>query len=225
MGIYRTHLYLLRFFHPFNPYNPCSFHHWVFCRTRIYRIDTDEIKYQYIKIQKYIFLCFFLIFIYWCFINVVLSSRQPFLLLVIIPRLRPGLLSLRSVLASSQILLAFYDKISIEKNNKKNREKYFGLFLFIDIFSTWQDNQTTNAAKLSDNPDPFNEKNKGKICKYRLLSVPLHPLFDRKAEGEMLEWLKRHAWKACIRQKRIGGSNPPLSAQNPVNRKICRTFI
>ena len=140
MGIYRTHLYLLRFFHPFNPYNPCSFHHWVFCRTRIYRIDADaslgervsqlykiryiliirvrftaefffehgfigltRIKYQYIKIQKYIFLCFFLIFIYWCFINVVLSSRQPFLLLVIIPRLRPGLLSLRSVLSSRQL--------------------------------------------------------------------------------------------------------------------------
>ena len=158
VGIYRTHLYLLRFFHPFNPYNPCSFHHWVFCRTRIYRIDADEIKYQYIKIQKYIFLCFFLIFIYWCFINVVLSSRQPFLLLVIIPRLRPGLLSLRSVLASSQILLAFYDKISIEKNNKKNREKYICLFLFIDIFSTRQDNQTTNPAKLPDNPDPVNEK-------------------------------------------------------------------
>ena len=31
--------------------------------------------------------------------------------------------------------------------------------------------------------------------------------------GEMLEWLKRHAWKACIRLKRIGGSNPPLSAK------------
>ena len=29
----------------------------------------------------------------------------------------------------------------------------------------------------------------------------------------MLEWLKRHAWKACIRQKRIGGSNPPYSAK------------
>ena len=28
----------------------------------------------------------------------------------------------------------------------------------------------------------------------------------------MLEWLKRHAWKACIRQKRITGSNPVLSA-------------
>gem|GEM_PF-2636375 len=34
-----------------------------------------------------------------------------------------------------------------------------------------------------------------------------------ESEGEMLEWLKRHAWKACIRQKRIGGSNPPLSAE------------
>ena len=35
------------------------------------------------------------------------------------------------------------------------------------------------------------------------------PYFD---QGEMLEWLKRHAWKACKRQKRFGGSNPPLSA-------------
>ena len=32
-------------------------------------------------------------------------------------------------------------------------------------------------------------------------------------EGEMLEWLKRHAWKACIRQKCIAGSNPCLSAE------------
>ena len=31
--------------------------------------------------------------------------------------------------------------------------------------------------------------------------------------GEMLEWLKRHAWKACIPLKGIGGSNPPLSAE------------
>ena len=35
------YFYLLIFFHPFNPYNPCSFHHWVFFRTRIYRIDAD----------------------------------------------------------------------------------------------------------------------------------------------------------------------------------------
>ena len=31
-------------------------------------------------------------------------------------------------------------------------------------------------------------------------------------KGEMLEWLKRHAWKACKRQKRFLGSNPCLSA-------------
>ena len=32
--------------------------------------------------------------------------------------------------------------------------------------------------------------------------------------GKVLEWLKRHAWKACIRQKRIRGSNPLLSARH-----------
>lgn len=31
-------------------------------------------------------------------------------------------------------------------------------------------------------------------------------------KGEMLEWLKRHAWKACKRQKCFAGSNPALSA-------------
>ena len=40
-------------------------------------------------------------------------------------------------------------------------------------------------------------------------AVPL----DSLLQGEMLEWLKRHAWKACIRQKRIPGSNPGLSAR------------
>ncbi len=32
--------------------------------------------------------------------------------------------------------------------------------------------------------------------------------------GEVAEWLKAHAWKVCIRQKRIEGSNPSLSATN-----------
>ena len=31
--------------------------------------------------------------------------------------------------------------------------------------------------------------------------------------GEVLEWLKRHAWKACSRQNRLAGSNPVLSAK------------
>ena len=39
-------------------------------------------------------------------------------------------------------------------------------------------------------------------------------------EGEMLEWLKRHAWKACIRQKCIRGSNPRLSAGQKLKREV-----
>ena len=40
----------------------------------------------------------------------------------------------------------------------------------------------------------------------------LQPFLKEASIGEMLEWLKRHAWKACIRQKCIAGSNPALSA-------------
>ena len=32
------------------------------------------------------------------------------------------------------------------------------------------------------------------------------------SKGKVLEWLKRHAWKACNRQNRFAGSNPVLSA-------------
>ena len=32
-------------------------------------------------------------------------------------------------------------------------------------------------------------------------------------KGEMSEWFKERAWKVRIRQKRIRGSNPRLSAQ------------
>ena len=39
------------------------------------------------------------------------------------------------------------------------------------------------------------------------------PLLTGVFFGEMLEWLKRHAWKACIRQKRIPSSNLGLSAK------------
>ena len=40
----------------------------------------------------------------------------------------------------------------------------------------------------------------------------LHPISEKASIGEMLEWLKRHAWKACKRQKCFAGSNPALSA-------------
>ena len=44
--------------------------------------------------------------------------------------------------------------------------------------------------------------------------------FASRNKGKVLEWLKRHAWKACIRQKRIRGSNPLLSATKFLNHKI-----
>ena len=48
----------------------------------------------------------------------------------------------------------------------------------------------------------------------------LHPISEQMLIGEMLEWLKRHAWKACIRQKCIRGSNPRLSAEQKLKREV-----
>ena len=50
----------------------------------------------------------------------------------------------------------------------------------------------------------------------------LHPISEKASIGEMLEWLKRHAWKACIRQKCIAGSNPALSAGNIKQKTISK---
>ncbi len=41
------------------------------------------------------------------------------------------------------------------------------------------------------------------------MELPLRPI----QKGEMSEWFKEHAWKVCIRQKCIRGSNPRLSAK------------
>ena len=40
----------------------------------------------------------------------------------------------------------------------------------------------------------------------------------------MLEWLKRHAWKACVPQKGIASSNLALSAETPC-RVFCEGFF
>ena len=56
------------------------------------------------------------------------------------------------------------------------------------------------------------------LCKENILDICTAPMIDfvfktsRGAKGEVLEWLKRLAWKACIPQKGIEGSNPSLSA-------------
>ena len=43
---------------------------------------------------------------------------------------------------------------------------------------------------------------------------------EYQLQGKVLEWLKRHAWKACNRQKRFGGSNPPLSADKETDNIV-----
>ena len=44
------------------------------------------------------------------------------------------------------------------------------------------------------------------------------------ATGEVLEWLKRHAWKACIRLKCIAGSNPALSAECEISIQMKQIY-
>ena len=56
--------------------------------------------------------------------------------------------------------------------------------------------------------------------KYLVVSKTSFTFAPRK--GEVLEWLKRHAWKACIPQKGIRGSNPCLSAIKGVNQVVTR---
>ena len=41
----------------------------------------------------------------------------------------------------------------------------------------------------------------------------------------MTEWLKVHAWKACVSQKGTGGSNPPLSAKLKGRNERCGPFF
>ena len=64
-----------------------------------------------------------------------------------------------------------------------------------------------------------------KIFIFRFLFIHL----QSKNEGEMLEWFKRHAWKACVLQKGTGGSNPFLSAKtnikNPDKLDVYQGFL
>ncbi len=43
---------------------------------------------------------------------------------------------------------------------------------------------------------------------------------NRWERGEVTEWLKVHAWKACVLQKGTQGSNPCLSAERKKQLKI-----
>ena len=58
----------------------------------------------------------------------------------------------------------------------------------------------------------YDEKNVLNPLQVVNLFVPLQPQSQDAVQGVMLEWLKRHAWKACNRQKRFASSNLAHSA-------------
>ena|GEM_PF-6246124 len=59
----------------------------------------------------------------------------------------------------------------------------------------------------------------GSVLQHRKIQIPL------RSVGEVSEWLKEHAWKVCIRQKCIEGSNPSLSAKTIEKPSIARFFL
>jgi hypothetical protein len=70
------------------------------------------------------------------------------------------------------------------------------------------------------------EKARARVKRLSLLRrAKLHVTdFTFSRHGEMAEWLKAHAWKACLRQKRNVGSNPTLSAKFLRQAKISSIF-
>ena len=61
-------------------------------------------------------------------------------------------------------------------------------------------------------PTLSNKKTQGLFGTYPHFYLPLHRFQNESTSGKVLEWLKRHAWKACNRQNWFAGSNPVLSA-------------
>ncbi len=50
---------------------------------------------------------------------------------------------------------------------------------------------------------------------FESLSLRFFYLADAAEQGEMTEWPKVHAWKACVPLKGTEGSNPSLSECSP----------
>ena len=86
--------------------------------------------------------------------------------------------------------------------------------------SDWAKVRKNNGT--SESATKYSPKNFLISKRTRIFAPEFKSRCSRQTSGEVLEWLKRHAWKACIRQKRIGGSNPPLSATNAENQQIVK---
>ena len=89
--------------------------------------------------------------------------------------------------------------MEVAKESLQNSH-YYPFFWFLQVFSLPFKKNSVNLHSIS--------------AKHRSISALSPTVFAfLTSQGEVLEWLKRHAWKACKRQKRFGGSNPPLSAK------------
>ena len=72
----------------------------------------------------------------------------------------------------------------------------------------------TVELRGSGGSNPSFSAESSKSCFLRFMEAGcfrIYMVFNRK--GEMLEWLKRHAWKACKPLKGFAGSNPAFSAE------------
>ncbi len=61
-------------------------------------------------------------------------------------------------------------------------------------------------------------------AEYSKVLIIFADLSAAKVIGEMLEWLKRHAWKACGLPKGLASSNLALSAETALQTK-CRAVF
>ena len=71
----------------------------------------------------------------------------------------------------------------------------------------------TVELRGSGGSNPSFSAESSKSCFLRFMEAGCFLIYIINRKGEMLEWLKRHAWKACKPLKGFAGSNPALSAE------------
>ena len=72
----------------------------------------------------------------------------------------------------------------------------------------------TVELRGSGGSNPSFSAESSKSCFLRFMEAGCFLIYIINRKGEMLEWLKRHAWKACKPLKGFAGSNPAFSAKS-----------
>ena len=80
--------------------------------------------------------------------------------------------------------------------------------LYLDVITLiYRENRLTSS-------EPSLSAESSKSCFLRFMEAGCFLIYIINRKGEMLEWLKRHAWKACKPLKGFAGSNPAFSAKS-----------